>query len=45
MSTPPIHGGQGRSDDDVRDSARALLWIALAGCLLFWALVLRWWLA
>lgn len=45
-SFPPlVHGGQGRSPDDVRDSARALFWINLAALLLAGSFLLRWWLS
>jgi hypothetical protein len=45
MTGPPFRGGQGRTEDDVIETGRSLLWIALAACVLFWALVLRKWLS
>lgn len=42
---PPFRGGQGRTDDEIRETGRSLLWITLAACVLFWALVLGAWLA
>lgn len=42
---PLVRGGQGRSHDDLSDSAQVLIWIALVAFLLGVSFWFRWWIA